>query len=62
LRDRTPDDTVDIEDPVIVDIAKRNIHPVSVCLKWAYKRSQIHIPFSTKKSNFISNLKSILVF
>ena len=35
-RDRTPEDTVDIEDPVIVAIARRlGVHPAVVCLKWA---------------------------
>lgn len=33
-RDRTPDDTVDIKDPVIVRIANRlNVHPAVVCVK-----------------------------
>ena len=35
-RDRTSEDTVDIEDPVILDIAGRlGVHPAVVCLKWA---------------------------
>ena len=35
-RDRTPDDSVDIEDPVIVAIAQRlDVHPAVVCVKWA---------------------------
>ena len=38
-RDRTPDDTVDIEDPVIVSIARRlGVHPAVVCVKWAVQR------------------------
>jgi len=46
-RDRTADDTVDLEDPVIIDIAKNHgIHPASVCIKWAIQRGQIPIPFS----------------
>jgi alcohol dehydrogenase (NADP+) len=46
-RDRTPDDTVDMEDPVIVEIAKKHgIHPAAVCIKWAIQRGQIPIPFS----------------
>jgi alcohol dehydrogenase (NADP+) len=49
-RDRTPEDTVDLEDPVIVKIAERhNVHPAVVCLKWAVQRGQIPIPFSTKR-------------
>lgn len=46
-RDRTADDTVDLEDPVIIDIADNHgIHPASVCIKWAVQRGQIPIPFS----------------
>lgn len=59
-RDRTPDDTVDIEDPVIVKIADRlNVHPAVVCIKWAIQRGQIPIPFSTKRRNMLSNLKAV---
>jgi alcohol dehydrogenase (NADP+) len=57
-RDRTPQDTVDIEDLVIENIAeRRGIHPAEVCLKWAVQRGQIPIPFSTKRKNFLNNLK-----
>ena len=60
-RDRTPEDTVDIEDPVIISIAQRlNIHPAIVCLKWAVQRGQITIPFTVKKDNLNSNIKGIL--
>ena len=60
-RDRTPEDTVDIEDPVIISIAQRlNIHPAIVCLKWAVQRGQITIPFTVKKDNLYSNIKGIL--
>jgi alcohol dehydrogenase (NADP+) len=56
-RDRTDDDTVDIEDPVIVRIANRlNVHPATVCLKWAVQRGQVPIPFSTSRSHYLSNL------
>jgi alcohol dehydrogenase (NADP+) len=59
-RDRTPTDTRDMDDPVILSIAKRmNIHPASVCLKWAVQRGQIPIPFSVNGKNLLSNLKSI---
>jgi diketogulonate reductase-like aldo/keto reductase len=56
-RDRTPEDTSPIEDPVIVKIAKRlNAHPAIVCIKWAIQRGQIPIPFSVH--NYLSNLKA----
>jgi diketogulonate reductase-like aldo/keto reductase len=57
-RDRTPEDTVDTEDPVVVKIAQRlNVHPAVVCLKWAVQRGQIPIPFSVKRRNYLSNLQ-----
>jgi len=59
-RDRTATDTSDMDDPVIISIAKRmNVHPASVCLKWAVQRGQIPIPFSVNKKNLLSNLRSI---
>jgi len=58
-RDRTEEDTVDIEDPVIVKIAKRhNVHPAIVCVKWAVQRGQIPIPFSIHRDKYLSNLES----
>ncbi len=60
-RDKTADDTVDIEDPVIVAIARRiGIHPATVCIKWAAQRGQIPIPFSSKERNILSNLESVI--
>lgn len=59
-RDKTPQDTVDIEDPVIVVAAIRlNVHPAVVCLKWAVQRGQITIPFSVKEDKMFNNLKGI---
>ncbi len=60
-RDRTPEDTVDIEDPAIVKIAKRlNVHPATVCVKWAAQRGQVPIPLSTTRRNYLSNLQSVV--
>jgi len=57
-RDRTPQDTVDIEDPVIVKIAERlGVHPAVVCIKWAVQRGQTPIPLSTKRRNYEANLR-----
>jgi alcohol dehydrogenase (NADP+) len=57
-RDRTPDDTVDIEDPVIGAIAGRlGVHPAVVCVKWAVERGQTPIPLSTKRRNYLANLQ-----
>ena len=58
-RDRTPEDTVDTQDPVIVAIAERlGVHPAVVCLKWAIQRGQIPIPFSVKRANYLANLRA----
>ncbi|MBI3921602.1 MAG: aldo/keto reductase [Armatimonadetes bacterium] len=57
-RDRTPDDTVDTEDPVIVRIAERwGLHPAVVCVKWAVQRGQVPIPFSVRRTHYLSNLR-----
>lgn len=60
-RDRTEEDTVDIEDPVIVKIAERlGVHPAVVCVKWAAQRGQVPIPFSTRRANYLANLQSLV--
>ncbi len=59
-RDRTAADTVDMDDPVIVEIAERHgVHPSAVCLKWAMQRGQVPIPMSTKRKNYLSNLRAV---
>lgn len=56
-RDRTADDTVDLEDPAILSIAKRlNVSPAKVAIRWAVKRGQIPIPFSV--NHFFENLEA----
>src|SRR3954452_12504883 len=60
-RDRTPQDTVDIEDPVIVAIARRlGVHPAVVCVKWAAQLGATPIPFSTRHSNYLANLQGVV--
>lgn len=59
-RDRTPEDTVALEDLAIVEIAHQHgIHPAAVCLKWGVQRGNAVIPFSTKTRNLLSNLQSV---
>ena len=59
-RDRTADDTCDVEDPVIQSIAKRlGVHPAIVCIKWAVQNGQVPIPFSSNPKNIYSNLKAV---
>jgi alcohol dehydrogenase (NADP+) len=56
-RDRTPDDTVDLEDIVITTIADRlHVSPAQVVIKWAIQRGQIPIPFSV--NHFFENLEA----
>lgn len=59
-RDRTPADTVDVEDPVIARIARRlGVHPAVVCVKWAVQRGQTPIPFSANPANILANLRGV---
>jgi diketogulonate reductase-like aldo/keto reductase len=59
-RDRTHDDSVDMEDPVIVKIAKdHSVHPATICLKWAAANGHVPIPFSTKERNIRSNMEAV---
>ena len=58
-RDRTSDDTVDLEDPVVLRIARRHqIHPALVCVKWAVQRGQIPIPFAVRREQYLGNLRA----
>jgi diketogulonate reductase-like aldo/keto reductase len=58
-RDRTPEDTVDMEDPVIVHIARRlRVSPAAVCLRWALQRGGVVIPFSVKRAHYLANLRA----
>jgi alcohol dehydrogenase (NADP+) len=60
-RDRTPEDTVDVEDPVIVSIARRlGVHPAVVCVKWAEQRGATPIPFSVNPRNYLANLQGVV--
>merc|ERR1712048_1307891 len=56
-RDRTSDDTVDLEDPVVVEIAKEfKVHPASIAVAWAVRRGQVTIPQSCSERNIRGNL------
>lgn len=60
-RDRTPDDSVDIDDPVIRSIAdKHGIHPAAVCIKWQIQRGSVPIPFSVKPHQYESLLDAVV--
>ena len=60
-RDKTEEDLVDMEHPIVVQIAKRhNVHPATICLKWAHQNGIIPIPLSTKERNLQSNFEAIV--
>lgn len=60
-RDRTPADTVDVEDPVITEIAARHgVHPAVVCILWAVQRGQVPIPFSVKRLQYQATLQAVV--
>jgi alcohol dehydrogenase (NADP+) len=58
-RDRTSEDTVDLEDEVVVRLARRHgLHPAALCVKWAVERGQVPIPFSVHREHYLSNLRA----
>ncbi len=58
-RDRTPEDTVDLEDKTILSIAERlKITPAQVAIKWAVQRGQIPIPFSV--NHYLENIEAVI--
>jgi alcohol dehydrogenase (NADP+) len=60
-RDRVSDDTVDIEDPVVLKIAEAHgIHPAALCVKWQVQIGSIPIPFSVKQEQYEATLEAIL--
>lgn len=60
-RDKTPEDTVPIDDPVIVSIAHaHSVHPAVVCVKWGAQNGHIPIPFSVKPEKFMANLRAVM--
>jgi len=59
-RDKTPEDSVDLDDPVIIKIAQsHNLHPAQIALKWAAQNGHIPIPFSTNRKHIRSNLECL---
>ncbi len=59
-RDKMPEDTADMANPVILEIArKHNVHPAAICLKWAVARGHAAIPMSVNPSHIESNLLAV---
>lgn len=58
-RDHAPTDRSELEDPVMQEIARRhNVHPATICVKWAVQNGQIPIPLSLTPKNYCANLRS----
>jgi alcohol dehydrogenase (NADP+) len=58
-RDRTPDDTVDMVDTVVIEIAARTgLTPAAVCIKWGLQRGYVVIPFSVKRKQYLDSLRA----
>jgi diketogulonate reductase-like aldo/keto reductase len=58
-RDRASNDTVDLEDTIIIEIAKRlDSTPAQIAVKWAIQRGQIPIPFSV--NHYFENLEAAI--
>ncbi|MFT4657742.1 MAG: alcohol dehydrogenase (NADP+) [Candidatus Aldehydirespiratoraceae bacterium] len=59
-RDRTADDSVDIEDSVVVAAAQRlAVHPAVVCVLWQIQRGSVPIPFSVKRHQYEAMLDAV---
>jgi diketogulonate reductase-like aldo/keto reductase len=53
----TPDDTADMEDPVVVELAEKyKVHPGSICVAWAVRKGAVTIPQSRSDRNIRANL------
>src|SRR5262249_10953499 len=58
-RDKTPNDTVAMNDPLIVSLAQKySVHPAIICVRWAVQRGQIPIPFSAKRDKIRANIQA----
>jgi len=59
-RDRTPMDTLPLEDPIVRAIAEEHrVHPAAICLKWAVQRGEVVVPFSVSPRNYAANLRAV---
>lgn len=60
-RDRTDEDEIDVDDPIVTSIAKRlDIHPATLCVKWAAQRGTVPIPMSANPRNILANLEAVV--
>lgn len=60
-RDRTPEDVVDTDLPVVREItAAHGIHPVLVCLKRAVQRGQVPLPFAVEPTQYETDRAAVV--
>lgn len=60
-RDKESSDTMVMEMPELVKIAKdHGVHPALICIKWAVQRGHIPVPFSVRESEYFSNLAAVI--
>jgi len=58
-RDKTLEDIADIEEPIVVKIAKAHkVHPAVICVKWGVQHGHSPIPFSIHENEYYGNLLS----
>ncbi|MGV8981467.1 aldo/keto reductase family protein [Clostridium sp.] len=58
-RDKTDTDIADIEEPIVVKIAKAHkVHPAVICVKWGVQHGHSPIPFSVHENEYYGNLSS----
>lgn len=59
-RDRTPEDSVDIEDAAVVAAARRlGVHPAVVCVLWQVQLGAVPIPFSVKREQYAATFEAV---
>lgn len=59
-RDRTPEDSMDMEDPVVLAAASRlGSSPAAVCVLWQVQLGAVPIPFSVKREQFEPMLRAV---
>jgi alcohol dehydrogenase (NADP+) len=60
-RDKTDQDIADIEEPIVLKIAKaHHVHPAVICVKWGIQHGHSPIPFSIHENEYYSNLVSAI--
>ena len=46
---------------MVVEIARaHDVHPAVICIRWAVQRGQTPIPMSTRRKNYLANLRAAI--